>query len=89
VDAAVDQHGIDRHAAARIEPARIGECDQPRYRLGHGPAGQLRPALQQKCPFVVVPGLADASLHSPRRRPVRGKELGQGAAHGIDEFLEA
>jgi hypothetical protein len=37
----------------------------------------------------VVPGLADASLHARRRRPVRGEKFAQRATRRIDEFLQA
>ncbi len=88
VDAAVGKHGVDHHAAARIEPARIGECNQPRRRVGLGPAREPRPAREQKCPFVMVAGLADASLDARGRRPVGGKELAQRAGPRSDELFE-
>jgi hypothetical protein len=39
MDAAIGEHGIDRHAPIRIEPSKIGECDQPSHRLGRLSAG--------------------------------------------------
>jgi hypothetical protein len=89
VDAAVGKYGVHRHAAARIEPAGIGECDEARHCLRLVPAGEPRPAIEQKCPFVLVSRLADASIHARRRRPVGGKELAQRAACRINEFLQA
>jgi len=89
VDAAVGKDGVHRHAAARIEPARIGECNEARRCLRPVSAGEPRPPIEQKCPLIMVPRLADASLDARRRRPVGGKELAQRAARGINEFLQA
>jgi hypothetical protein len=89
VDTAVGKHGVYHNAAARIESVRIGKFDQPWRRLGAIPVGEPRPAVEQKRPFVMVPGLADLSLHARRRRSVRGKEFTQPAAGRIDEFFQA
>src|SRR6516164_6605769 len=62
MDAAVGEHGVNRHAAAWIEAVRVGECDQPRRRFGRLSGGEAHPAVQQECPLVVVPRLADTSF---------------------------
>jgi len=85
----VDQHRVDRDAAARVDAMGIGEGDQPRHRVGPLPAGELRPAIEQERPFVVVARLGDASFDARRRRPVRTEELAQRSRRRIDEAIEA
>src|SRR6516165_1227750 len=58
-------------------------------RLGRLSGGESHPAVQQKCPLVMVPRLADTSFDTRRRRPVRGKEFAQGSRCRINEVLQA
>ena len=82
VQAAIDQHRVDDHAAPSIEAVRVGKCDQPRDRLRPRPAGERRPAVEQVCPFVVMAGLGDAPLDAGRGRPVGGEELAHAPVAG-------
>ena len=89
VDAAVNQHRADRHAAPGVEAVRIGKRDQPPDGCGLVAARLFRPAVEQERPFVMMTGLGDAALASRCWRPVGSEKLAQRAGLGIDELVEA
>ena len=85
----IDQHGIDRNAAAWIKPSRIGKGNEARRGMRSCAPIQLGPALKEERPFVMMTGLADAAGKARGRRPVRGKELPQRPGNRLDHLLKA